>query len=312
MELRNLGSSGLRVSALGLGCNNFGWQIDIAAARAVLHKALDLGITHYDTADVYGAGGSESMLGELLGDRRKDVVVATKVGMKSMNVADGCDLSRRHVIAAVEASLKRLRTDWIDVLYPHQPDAQTPLEETLRAMDDLVHQGKVRYIACCNLPAWRVMDGHWIAKEAALSGFIATQSEYSLLRRAVEDDMLPMLKRTGLGLIPYFPLASGLLTGKYKRDAAAPEGSRIAKLPGLGSRYLSDKTWATIEGLSALSAKHGKELIDLALSWLIARPGVSSVIAGATKPEQVERNVKGASWALDASVVAEVDKLTRP
>jgi aryl-alcohol dehydrogenase-like predicted oxidoreductase len=257
MDVRNLGSSGLRLSAVGLGCNNFGWQIEIAAARAVLHKALDLGITHYDTADVYGAGGSESMLGELLGDRRKDVVLATKVGMKSMNIADGVDVSRRHIVSAVDASLKRLRTDWIDVLYPHQPDGRTPIEETLRAMDDLVRAGKVRYLAVCNLPAWRVVDAHWVAKTHGLTGFAASQSEYSLLRRGVEDEMVPALREHGQGLIPYFPLASGLLTGKYKRGAQAPEGSRIAKLPGLGARYTSDATWTIIEKLEAFAAQHG-------------------------------------------------------
>ena len=311
MDVRNLGSSGLRLSAVGLGCNNFGWQIDIAAARAVLHKALDLGITHYDTADVYGAGGSESMLGELLGDRRKDVVLATKVGMKSMNIADGVDVSRRHIVTAVEASLKRLRTDWIDVLYPHQPDGRTPIEETLRAMDDLVRAGKVRYLAVCNLPAWRVVDAHWVAKTHGLTGFAASQSEYSLLRRGVEDEMVPALREHGQGLIPYFPLASGLLTGKYKRGAQAPEGSRIAKLPGLGARYTSDATWTIIEKLEAFAAQHGKEIIDLAISWLLARPAVSSVIAGATKPEQVERNVKASGWALGAAELAEIDKITK-
>ena len=216
MEQRNLGSSGLLVSVVGLGCNNFGNWIDKAASQAVVHKALDLGITLLDTADVYGnKGGSETILGEILGPRRKDIVLASKFGIE-MDAAETLKGgSRRYVMAAVEASLKRLKTDWLDLYQLHRPDPLTPIEETLRALDDLVHQGKVRYIGCSNMVAWQVVDAAWTARHLNLNGFVSCQDEYSLLVRGIERELLPAMQAHRLGLLPYFPLASGLLTGKY-------------------------------------------------------------------------------------------------
>lgn len=315
MEERLLGNSGLRVSTLGLGCNNFGWQIDVPSSRAVLHKALDLGVTHLDTADIYGDGtqenNSEAYLGQLLGPRRKDVVIGTKFGLKTMNPADGlAGGSRRYVMQAVEASLKRLNTDWIDLYYLHIPDGITPSEETIRALDDLIHQGKIRYAACSNLPAWKVTEAHWIAKYHHLNGYIASQNQYSLVARDIEKDLLPALEAAGMGLVPYFPLASGFLTGKYKRGEASGKDTRFGRLQGLGNAYATDANWDIVEKLAPFAGARGKELLDLAFAWLLAKRGVASVIAGATKPEQVERNAKAVTWTLTPDEVAEVDTLS--
>src|SRR5215468_8389335 len=216
MEQRNLGKSGLRVSIVGLGCNNFGGRIDLAATRKVVHKALDLGITFFDEADTYGdpRGSSEACLGEILGDHRKNIVLATKFArpMDASGRFEGA--SRRYIIAQVEASLKRLKTDWIDLYQQHQPDPLTPIEETLRALDDLVRHGKVRYIGCSNLPAWRVIEAQWTARALNLNAFICCQDEWSLLVRDAERELVPAVEAYGLGFVPYFPLASGLLTGK--------------------------------------------------------------------------------------------------
>ncbi|MEI9984831.1 MAG: aldo/keto reductase [Aliidongia sp.] len=227
MILRNLGKSGLRVSLVGLGCNNFGMKLDVEGTRKVVHKALDVGITLFDTADIYGnAGGSETCLGQVLGDRRKDIVLATKFAnpMGEGEMKKGA--SRRYIVSAVEASLKRLRTDWIDLYQQHVPDPLTPIDETLRALEDLVRSGKVRYIGCSNFKAWQVVEAQWTARSAGLSGFVSCQDEYSLLVRDIEKELLPAAEAYGLGLLPYFPLASGLLTGKYRRNQALPEGAR--------------------------------------------------------------------------------------
>lgn len=316
MEERLLGYSGLRVSTLGLGCNNFGWQIDVPASKAVLHKALDLGVNHLDTADIYGDGtqenNSEAYLGQLLGPRRKDVVIATKFGMKSMSPADGLNgASRRYIMQAVEASLKRLNTDWIDLYYLHIPDGITPVEETLRALDELIHQGKIRYAACSNLPAWQVTEAHWTAKYHGFNGYIASQNQYSLVARDIEKDLTPALAAANMGLVPYFPLASGFLTGKYKRGEASGQDSRFGRLQGLGNMYATDANWEIADKLSAFAAARGKELLDLAFAWLLAKRGVASVIAGATKPEQVARNAEAVTWRLTPDEVAEVDALSQ-
>jgi aryl-alcohol dehydrogenase-like predicted oxidoreductase len=311
MQLRNLGPSGLRVSVVGLGCNNFGGRIDLDASRRVVHKALDLGVTLFDTADIYGnGGGSESALGEILGDRRKDIVLATKFGGVMDEARERKGASRRYVMAAVEDSLRRLKTDWIDLYQLHFPDPLTPIEETLRALDDLIRQGKVRYIGCSNLPAWQVVEAQWTAKSLGLDTFVSCQDEYSLLVRDIEQALLPAIEAYGLGLLPYFPLASGLLTGKYKRNAPAPADTRLAQWSGLADRYMTDANFTIVEKLEAFVAARGHSLLDLAFSWLAARPRVASVIAGATRPEQVQQNVKAAAWALSAEDLAEVDRLT--
>ena len=311
MQQRNLGPSGLQVSVVGLGCNNFGGRIDLEASRAVVHKALDVGITLFDTADIYGnAGGSETTLGQILGDRRKDIVLATKFGMPMDQDRKLMGGSRRYIMSAVEASLKRLKTDWIDLYQLHQPDPRTPIEETLRALDDLVHQGKVRYVGCSNLPAWQVVDALWTSRHNGLASFISCQDEYSLVVRQHETSLIPAMQANGLGLLPYFPLACGLLTGKYKRNAAPPAGTRLANMQQRADQYLTEEKFGIVEKLTDFAEKRGHSILELAFSWLAAKPTVASVIAGATKPEQIVQNVTAASWALTPEEVAEIDAIS--
>ena len=312
MEIRNLGRSGLRVSVVGLGCNNFGGRIDLEASRKVVHKALDLGITLLDTADTYGNfGGSEEALGAILGARRKDIVLATKFGMPMNAEGTVKGASRRYIMSEVEASLKRLKTDWIDLYQLHQPDPLTPIEETLRTLDDLVHQGKVRYIGCSNLPAWQVVEAHWTARELGLNAFVSAQDEYSLVVRDIDHELIPALQAYGMGLLPFFPLASGLLTGKYRRNAALPAGTRLANMQRLADRFLTEENWQIAERLRDFAVSREHSLLELAFSWLAARPQVASVIAGATKPEQIEENVKAADWKLSPEEMAEIDRITK-
>jgi aryl-alcohol dehydrogenase-like predicted oxidoreductase len=312
VERRNLGKSGLIVSAVGLGCNNFGGRIDFAATQKVVHKALDLGITFFDTSDTYGdpRGGSESFLGEILGERRKEIVLASKFARPMDREGRLQGASRHYIMAAVEASLRRLKTDWIDLYQQHQPDPLTPIEETLRALDDLVHQGKVRYIGCSTLPAWQVVEAEWTSRHLGLEHFVSCQEEYSLLARGLDRDMLPAIEAYGLGLIPFSPLASGLLTGKYRQDAPLPQGTRLASTPNLAARYLTERNWVCVERLEAFAAARGHTLLELAISWLLHRPAVASVIAGATTPEQVETNLHAAEWRLSPEDMQEIDRLT--
>jgi len=307
-----LGKSGLEVSTVGLGCNNFGMRIDLEATRKVVSRAIDLGITLFDTADIYGGmGGSETMLGEVLGERRKDIVVATKFAGPMVTGRTRRDASRGYIVTAVEASLRRLKTDWIDLYQLHFPDGVTPMEETLGALDDLVHQGKVRYIGCSNLPAWQMVEAQWISRERGFERFISAQDEYSLVVREIEAEKIPAAQAYGMGMLPYFPLASGLLTGKYKRGTQAEAGTRFASIQRLAERYSTDANWALVERLEAFCAKRGRTLLELAFSWLLARPTVASVIAGATKPEQLDANVKAAEWTLTPEDLAEIDAMPR-
>ncbi len=311
MRMRTLGHSGVEVSEVGLGCNNFGSRLDLEGTRVVVHAALDAGINFFDTADVYGdRGGSETFLGRILGERRKDVVLATKFGSAMRKDVKRRNVSRRYIMQAVEASLERLKTDWIDVYYLHWPDVLTPMEETLRALDDLVHSGKVRYLGCCNLASWQVVEAEWIARELGVNHFICAQNEYSLIERAPEKELLPALAAYGLGLVPYFPLASGLLTGKYERGRDAPEDSRLANWHSLGERYMTETNWNLVERLEAWATEHNRSLLDLSFAWLLAHSEVASVIAGATKPEQIEQNAKATDWHLTADDLSAVDEIT--
>lgn len=312
MMFRNLGRSGLRVSLVGLGCNNFGGRIDLEATRKVVHAALDSGITLFDTADIYGArGGSETALGEVLGPRRKDIVLASKFGMEMDAEGVKKGGSRRYIVQAFEDSLRRLKTDWIDLYQLHRPDPLTPIEETLRALDDLIRAGKVRYVGCSNLASWQVADAQWTARDLGLNGFVSCQDHYSLLVRGIEKELIPAASHFGLGLLPYFPLANGMLTGKYRRGAPMPEGARMTTTPQRAAEVLVEENWERVEKLSAFCEARGRTLLELAFSWLAAQPVVSSVIAGATKPEQVALNVKAAQWALSADDRAEIDAITR-
>jgi aryl-alcohol dehydrogenase-like predicted oxidoreductase len=311
MEERNLGNSGLRVSLVGLGCNNFGGRIDPAASKPVIRKALDLGVTLFDTADVYGnRGGSETILGDYLGNERERVVLASKFAMPMDDTGKLQGASRSYILKAVHASLKRLKTDYLDLYQLHTADPRTPIEETLRTLDDLVRQGMVRYIGCSNLPAWQVVEAQWTAKSLGLEGFVSLQDEYSLLMRGLEREQLPVAQKYGLGLLPYFPLANGLLTGKYRRGATLPEGARLTQNKARAEEVMTERNWIIVERLEAFSKERGHTLLELAFSWLAANPVVSSVIAGATKPEQLEQNVNAVHWKLTPEELAEVDRIT--
>ena len=311
MEYRNLGSSGLRVSLVGLGCNNFGMRLDLEQTRAVVDRAFDLGITLFDTADMYGGrGGSETQLGKILGHRRKDIVLASKFGMAMSDDGTKIGASRRYIMSAVEESLRRLKTDWIDLYQLHQPDPLTPLDETMQALDDLVTQGKIRYIGCSNLPSWQVVESQWISKSMGLNRFVSCQDEYNILNRNVEAELIPAMQKYGCGLLPYFPLASGLLTGKYKRTKM-PEGARLTDMPTFANRiYLTDENFDIVDNLHKFANKTGHSILELAFGWMASRPTTASIIAGATKPEQIDANVAAVNWVLSQSEIDEVDKIS--
>jgi aryl-alcohol dehydrogenase-like predicted oxidoreductase len=309
---RKLGSTGLEVSAVGLGCNNFGMRIDLEATRQVVDKAIDVGITFFDTSDNYGnMGGSETLLGQVLGENRKNVILATKFASPMQQGVTRRNGSRHYIMNAVEASLKRLKTDWIDLYQYHFPDPLTPMEETLRALDDLVKQGKVRYIGISNHSGWQMMEAHWIARHHNLHRFVSVQEEYSLLVRFIEREKIPVMERCGTGLITYFPLACGFLTGKYDRKTEPGPDTRFGALKRLGDRYATEQNWNATLALQDFCQKRGGSLLELAFSWLLAHPIVSTVIAGATKPEQVEQNANAIRWKLTAEDLAEIDKLPR-
>ncbi len=311
MEYKNLGRSGLQVSVVGLGCNNFGMRCDKEQSAAVVQKALELGITFFDTADIYGGTRSEEFLGAALGPRRREVVVATKfagpVGGGVLNKGT----SRRHLIQAAEDSLTRLGTDWIDLYQIHFPDPSTPIEETLRAMDDLVRAGKVRYTGCSNFSGWQIAEAQWTARSLHFSPLVSAQNEYNLLDRRIEREVVPACNAYGLGVLPYFPLASGFLTGKYHRGEVPPEGTRLAAWGARGQQFLSVRNFDVLERLQAVADSHGKSMTELAIGWLAGQPHVASVIAGATKAEQVEQNVAAADRRLDAETLTAMDATTR-
>ncbi|MFI6681194.1 aldo/keto reductase [Kribbella sp. NPDC050470] len=311
MEYRQLGDSGLTVSVVGLGCNNFGRRLDATGTDAVVNAAVDAGITLFDTADIYHGehGYSEELLGKALGSRRDEVVIATKFGgdMQGVNGPDwGVRGSRRYIRKAVESSLQRLGTDWIDLYQLHFPDPVTPIEETLAALSELVAEGKVRYLGSSQFAAWQVVDADWVAKSAGLEHFISAQNQYSLLERDVEDELAPACEHLGIGILPFFPLAAGLLTGKYKRGEEAPEGSRLATQPERLARADFDK----IEALETFAAERDLTMIDVAIGGLAAQPAVASVIAGATTPEQIQQNVAAGLWDPTAADLAALDDLT--
>jgi aryl-alcohol dehydrogenase-like predicted oxidoreductase len=305
MEVRRLGTSGLDVTVVGLGCNNFGGRIDEASSRAVIDAALDAGVTFFDTADVYGnRGGSEEIIGRALEGRRDHVVLATKFG-HDLGDGETARGARPYIRKALEASLRRLRTDRIDLYQYHRPDGVTPLEETLEALHELVQEGTVRAIGSSNFTAQMVEEAHAIAAERGLTPFVSEQSEYSWLKRGAEDELLPACERLGVGFIPYFPLASGILTGKYDRDAPAPEGTR------LHGREIEERHFDGVERLEAFAREQGVSLLDVAIGGLAAVPGVASVIAGATRPEQVRANAAAGAWEPDADALAELLALPR-
>ncbi|MBV8171564.1 MAG: aldo/keto reductase [Candidatus Eremiobacteraeota bacterium] len=310
MRYRRLGNTDLQVSVVGIGSNNFGVRVDGAGTKRVVDAAMENGITFFDTADTYGnKGGSETLLGEAIGARRKDLVIATKFGDPMDPAGTLRGASRGYIARAVEASLGRLRTDYIDLYQLHHPDPSTPIEETLRALDDLVRQGKVRYIGCSNFAAWQVADAHWLAKCNELTGFVSCQNEFSLLEREPEQELIPALQAYDMALLPYFPLASGMLSGKYHRGQAAPAGSRLETTPRLSQKYFTDSNWHIIDRLERFCRQRGRTLLELAFAWLLAHDAVPSVIAGAMDAGQVASNARAAEWELTADEFAEVNGL---
>ena len=308
MEYRNLGRSGLQVSVVGIGCNNFGGRIDADATSIVVNKALDLGINFFDTADVYGNRGlSEEYLGKALKGKRRDAIVATKFRGQMGEGPHWSGGSRRYIMDAVEASLRRLGTDYIDLYQIHSPDPSTPIEETLRTLDDLVRSGKVRYIGHSNFTAAMTVEAAWVARTEHLTPFVSLQNHYNLLNR-LDPELVGACARHGLGILPYFPLASGFLTGKYRPEQPAPEGTRLAGQGG--GRWLTEQNYQTLQKLEAIVEGSGHTMLELAFSWLAQQPQVSSVIAGATRPEQVEQNVNAVNWKLSPEELAAVDEAT--
>ena len=312
MTYQQLGLSGLTVSTVGLGCNNFGVRMANEDVPAVVNAAIDTGITLFDTADVYGnAGGSEVLLGEALGSRRNEVIIATKFGsdMRGANGPDwGARGSRRYIRIAVDNSLRRLGTDWIDLYQLHEPDPNTPIEETLAALTEIVAEGKVRYIGSSNLAGWEAIDADWTARTSGFEAFISAQNEYSWLNRSVETELVPALEHTGQSLLPYFPLASGLLTGKYHRGEPAPAGSRLAR-----NRARLDKAnFDLIEAIEAYAAERGHSMLQVAIGGLAAMPTVGSVIAGATSEEQVKQNVTAGLWVPSGDDLEVLLEITEP
>jgi aryl-alcohol dehydrogenase-like predicted oxidoreductase len=311
VEIRNLGTSGLRVSAVGLGCNNLGGRLDAAASKTVVNAAFENGITLFDTADRYpvtSPGKSEELLADGLGSHRDEVIVATKFGLPMDETGRKSGASRQYIMQAVEASLRRLKTDWIDLYQVHTPDPHTPIDETICALDDLLTQGKIRYAGCSNFAAWQVSDAVWTAKSLQRPAFVSCQDEYSLLARGIELELVPAMVAHGLGFLPYFPLASGLLSGKY-RGGARPAGSRLTTAKQLMDIFANDANFALADRLSDFAEAHGHTPLELAFSWLLSRPAVASVIAGASNPEQIEQNVAAVGWTLTPAERAEIDAI---
>jgi aryl-alcohol dehydrogenase-like predicted oxidoreductase len=310
MEYRNLGKSGLQVSLVGLGCNNFGGRLDEAQTRAVIDKCIDVGITFFDTADIYGRGKSEEFMGPALRPHRRNVVLATKAAASMGEGPYWGGASRKYLIEAVDESLRRLQTDYIDLFQIHFPDPKTPIDETLRALDDLVKSGKIRYIGSSNFKGWQVVEADWLARSEHTTRFISAQNEHSLLQRGPEAELIPACEKYGVGLLPFFPLASGFLTGKYRPNETPPEGTRLgAANSPFASRILNEGNYDMLVKLEKFAEDRGHTMIELAFSWLASKPVVGSVIAGATKPEQVEQNAKSADWRLTAEEMSEVDQI---
>jgi aryl-alcohol dehydrogenase-like predicted oxidoreductase len=309
---RTIGKSDLQVSVIGLGCNNFGFvaAMDVEGSRKVIDKAIDSGINFFDTSDSYGT--SENILGEVLGERRKKIILATKFGSKQNALGEKSGASRGYILAEAEESLRRLRTDYIDLYQIHYPDLKTPIDETLRALDDLVKSGKVRHFGCSNFNATQLREADSAAAKHSIKRFESSQDEYSLLVRNLEREQLPLIEELGMGELPYFPLASGLLTGKYKKGQAAPKGTRLGEKQSLADRYHTDVNLEKAERLRRFAEERGHSLLELAFSWLVSRKAVASVIAGATKPEQIEANVKAGDWALNPEELAKIDEITSP
>ncbi|MBI3973680.1 MAG: aldo/keto reductase [Chloroflexi bacterium] len=308
MEYRRLGESGLKVSAIGVGGNTFGNGADEGQTARIINRALDIGVNFVDTADIYSRGVSETYVGKAVAGRRHEAIIATKVRGRMGDLPNDEGLSRRHIIDGVEASLRRLGTDYIDLYQVHNVDPTTPIFETLAALDDLVHHGKVRYIGCSNFAAWQICEALWAADRKNLTPFISVQPRYNLLDRAIERELLPFCRQYGIGIIPYSPLASGILTGKYKPGEPPPPNTRAGRSPRLREQLTEDRL-SRVERLAEWARERGHTAGELALAWLLTRREVSTIIAGATKPEQVEENAKAAEWRLTEDDLKQIDEI---
>jgi aryl-alcohol dehydrogenase-like predicted oxidoreductase len=306
MEYRRLGRAGVKVSAIGVGCNQFGNKVDVAGTKAIVARALDVGINFFDTADVYGnRGGSETYLGEALAGQRDKVVLATKGRYDMGDGPNDAGASRYHLLTAIEASLRRLKTDHIDLYQIHGWDEGVPVEEMMRALEDAVRAGKVRYLGASNFSAWQLCRSNDLAEMMGWESFVTLQPHYHLLEREVERELIPYCRFANIGIVPYFPLAGGFLTGKYKRGEPAPSGSRGEKSPYV-QKYLTDANFDRLDRLAAFASARGRTVHALAFAWLLGQPQMTSVIAGATSPEQISANAAAGEWRLSAEELAEV------
>ncbi|MBI4289312.1 MAG: aldo/keto reductase [Chloroflexi bacterium] len=310
MEYCKLGNSGLKVSRISLGGNNFGWYADEPASNAVINHALDMGINYIDTADMYDRGRSEEFIGKAVKGKRSQVIVATKFANPMGDGPNEKGGSRYYVMRAVEASLRRLQTDYIDLYQMHRPDPTTPIEETLGALDDLVRAGKIRYVGCSNFAAWQLSDALWTSKVNRLPSFAIVQTRYNVLERQIETDIVPCCRAHNVGVIPWGPLAGGFLTGKYRKGEKAPADARLSKPNALYDSVFTESNWDRLAKLETFASERGHTVGDLAIAWLLSRPWVSTVIAGARKAEQVTANVAAAEWKLTAAEAAEVDSIS--
>lgn len=308
MDYRRLGTSGLFISVVGLGGNTFGRFCDVKQTATVVHKAIDLGINFFDTADIYSRGVSEEYLGKAVAGHRHDVVIATKTGMRMAEGPNGLGLSRQRIIRALDDSLRRLGTDYVDLYYYHQPDPHTPIDETLRATDDLIRAGKIRYAAYSNYAGWQIAEGNEVAKANGYAMPVLDQSLYNVFQRGIETEVIPALEHYGMSLVPFSPLAGGFLTGKYQRGRAVPEGVRGSGDQGWQERQLTHENYDKLEALEGFAKERDHTVGELAVAWLTAHPVVCSVITGVTKPEQVEANAKAAEWHLTGDDLDEIDR----
>ena len=309
MEYRRIGNSGLKVSAMGMGGNNFGMRADEEASIKVINHALEIGITYFDTAVLYTQGKSEEILGKALKGKRSQVILATKFGHARTLAPNELGGSRRHIMKAIDESLRRLNTDYIDLYYMHHPDLETPIEETLRALDDVVRAGKIRYIGCSNFGGWQLAEALLTSKINNLASFIAIQSRYNMLDRSVEREVTPCCEAHNIGFIPWGPLASGFLTGKYRRGQEIAAGMRLEKAAPIYSDIVSDENFDKVAKLEAFAKERGHSVGELAIAWLLSHPWLASVIAGAMSPEQLSANVAAADWKLTEDEVAQIDEL---
>ncbi|MBI4268175.1 MAG: aldo/keto reductase [Chloroflexi bacterium] len=309
MEYRRLGKSGLKVSEIGLGTNSFGSRTDERVSIGIVEHALELGINFIDTADLYGRGRSEEIIGKALAGKRSRVVLATKVGHPGTLRPQECGSSRHHIMRGIEASLRRLNTDYIDLYYIHFPDPETPIAETLRALDDLVRAGKVRYIGCSNFDAWRICEAVWTAKLGNLESFVALESRYNLLDRSLEREVSPCCENYGIGVVPWGPLASGFLTGKYRGGVESLKGTRLENPAPIYRDILTEAGFEKVAKLETFARERGYNVTELAVAWLLSHSWLSSVIAGATSTDQVSQNAAGAGWRLNAEDIARLNTI---